>query len=123
MYFALFSSGQQTQQKPLSIVYSIISMVQVMGNELKQILENQRQLESEFESLKLDSSDRGNLREYAHNVHITTQGHYTYTDSHIHRHVCTHSIHTHTPHQSKSQHHAGNAELFLNRTTGTLELI
>ena len=44
---------------------------QVMGDELKQILESQRHLESEFEQLTVDP---GKLREQAYSLNATAQG-------------------------------------------------
>ncbi len=49
--------------------YDMVS--QVMGDELKQILESQRHLESEFEGMGLDG---GRLRDHAHSLNATAQG-------------------------------------------------
>lgn len=46
-----------------------------MGDELKQILESQRQLESEFDQLNLDSSG-GKLKEHAYSLNATAQGYF-----------------------------------------------
>ena len=45
-----------------------------MGDELKQILESQRQLESEFDQLSLDSSGGGKLKERAYSLNAAAQG-------------------------------------------------
>lgn len=75
MLQVLFNQCVAVTQELSCDVVAVVDL-QLMGGELKRILEGQRQLEEQFNQLTLDEECSGvqQLRDHAHSINATTQG-------------------------------------------------